>query len=158
MKLTPLPLVLILAAAVTVTACQKDAPTPAAAPADTGATAVETTETAAAVEPTPEEVWDDSAAPVADTRIAITPDPVSFCDGPRQAVEVEWDVTAAEPTHLQLWIEGASGQRKLWTATKTLAGSKRTGSWAAEGTKFIALDAKGKRVINSATVTAAACP
>lgn len=152
MQLKSLPLFLVLVAALS--ACQKDAPAPAAAPADTGDTAAG----AEAAAPVAEVVWDESAAPAAGTRIAINPDPVSFCDGARQAVDVEWDVTAAEPTHLQLWIEGASGQRKLWTATKTLAGSKRTGSWAAEGTKFIALDAKGKRVINSATVTAAACP
>ena len=148
MKLKSLPLFLVLVAALG--ACQKDAP----APADTGDTAAG----AEAADPVAEVVWDESAAPVAGTRIAINPDPVSFCDGARQAVDVEWDVTAAEPTHLQLWIEGASGQRKLWTATRTLAGSKRTGAWTAEGTKFIALDAKGKRVINSATVTAAACP
>lgn len=155
MKLKSLPLLLALAAAVT--ACQKDAPSPAAAPADAGTPAAEA-EAAGAVEPVAEVAWDESAAPVAGTRIAISPDPVPFCDGPRQAVEVEWDVTAAEPAHLQLWIEEANGKRKLWAATKTLAGSKRTGAWAVDGMKFVALDASGKRVINSVAVTAADCP
>ncbi|WP_132998975.1 hypothetical protein [Luteimonas arsenica] len=153
MKLTPLSLVLVLAA--TVTACQKDGPSAATAPADTGATAAEAAEVA---DPMAEVVWDDSAAPVAGTRVEINPDPTPFCEGSRQVVEVEWDVAAAEPVHLQLWVEGAPGRRKLWTATKALTDSKRTGPWATEGMRFIALDAKSKRVINSATVTAADCP
>lgn len=152
MKLTSLPLVLVLVAAVT--ACQKDTPTPAIAPADTGATAPEAAE---AADPVAEVVWDDSAAPVAGTRIAITPDPVSFCDAARQTVEVEWDLAAAEPKHLQLWIEGKSGNRKLWVETKTLAGTKRSGNWVTADTRFIALDAHGKRVLNSVTVQPAPC-
>lgn len=153
MNLKCLPLFLIIAA--TVTACQQDAPSPA--PADAGATAG----AGAAVDasnPTVGVVWDESTAPVAGTRIEIKPDPVSFCDGPRQTVDVEWDVAAAGLDHLQLWVEEAAGRRRLWANTKVMADSKRTGPWAAKGMKFIALDAGTKRVINSATVTAADCP
>lgn len=157
MNLKCLPLLLILAA--TVTACQKDAPSPAVAPADAGATVgAGEAEAVEASNPAPEVVWDESAAPVAGTRIEIKPDPVSFCDGPRQVVDVEWDVAAAGLDHLQLWVEEAAGRRRLWANTKVMTDSKRTGPWAAKGMRFIALDAGTKRVINSATVTAADCP
>lgn len=155
-----LPCLLVLAAAVT--ACQKDQP-PAAPAVDASTTAADGTaasEAAGTVDAAPRATgpaWDESTAPVAGTRIAISPDPVSFCEGPRQAVEVEWDVAAAAPAHVQLWIDDA-GQRKLWAATKSLAGSKRTGAWVAEGTRFVILDGKGNRVINATTVTAATCP
>lgn len=161
MTLKSLPCLLFIAAAVT--ACQKDPPPAAPEVGATPTTAEVTADSQAAgtVDATPQATdpaWDESAAPLAGTRIAVSPDPVSFCEGQRQAVEVEWDVAAAAPAHLQLWIEDASGQRKLWAATKSLAGSKRTGAWTAEGTRFIVLDGRGDRVINSTTVTAAPCP
>ena len=156
MNLKCLPLLLILAA--TVTACQKDAPSPAAAPADAGATVgAGETEAIEASDPAPEVVWDESAAPVAGTRIEIKPDPVSFCDAARQTVEVEWDVSAAEPKHLQLWIEDENGNRKLWVETKTLAGTKRSGNWVTADTRFTALDAHGKRVLTSVAVQSTPC-
>lgn len=105
----------------------------------------------------PEEAWDESAAPAAGARMSITPDPVPFCDAKRQAVEVSWDVAAAAPKHLQLWIESQPGKRKLWVETKTLAGTKRTGPWVAEGARFVALDAHGRRVLAAVTVRAAPC-
>lgn len=144
----------LLILAFAVTACQNDSPSSAvAASANEGSTnAIGATADVAGP------VWDESAAPIAGTRIVISPDPVSFCEGRRQEVEVEWDVTTAAPAHLQLWIENASGQRKLWAATKSLAGSKRTGAWTGEGTRFVILDGSGQRVINSTTVTAATCP
>lgn len=155
MKLKSLPLLLVLAAAVT--ACQKEVPAPAAAPAPMDAGTAGAGPTGTGNQVTDEVVWDESDAPVAGTRISISPDPVPFCDAAQQVVEVEWDLVAAESKYLQLWIEEKNGKRKLWVETKTLAGAKRTGNWATAGTRFVAVDPRDSRVLNSVTIQPAPC-
>lgn len=148
----------LLASCVMLAACG-GASDPAATSAPAGQDSATTAAGADQAAPLPAaDEWDRSSSPVEGTSLEIVSNPISFCNGVRQVAEVRWDVGAAGATSLQLWIEGASGNRKLWVSTKAQAGSKQTGPWVAEGTSFVALDPNGNRVINSTTVVAANCP
>ena len=148
-----LPFLLILAGAA-VSGCRQADP-PAVAVATSDASVEAPVEEASAPA---QDTWDASSSPFPGTRIEIRPSTVSFCDEKRTVVEVDWDMAAANPAQLQLWVEDAKGKRNLWVAAKAPASTKKTGNWATEGMKFTAVDAKANIVLNSATILAAHCP
>jgi hypothetical protein len=147
-----LPFGLILAGAAVCGCQQADPPAAAVATSETSVEAVDEARAPA------QETWDASSSPFPGTHIEIRPSTVSFCDEKRQVVEVDWDMAAANPAQLQLWVEDAKGKRNLWVAAKSPASTKKTGNWATEGMKFIAVDAKVNTVLNSATIPATSCP
>lgn len=101
--------------------------------------------------------WDTSAAPVAGTSVTLSPNPADLCTRSRTAVDVAWDVTAAGPATIQLWVVNGDGH-KLWAALKESSGSKRTGDWMRAGMAVAVVDPRTKTLINSATLEASACP
>jgi hypothetical protein len=123
-----------------------------------------TPRTAAAPEPASETAtageklpWIVGQLPVEGTELEVSPNPASLCSAERFAVEVRWDVSVANPTTLQLWLEGPTGDRKLWVAPSVRQGVKTTGSWMQEGSKVIAVDASTDIVLAIAPITAASC-
>lgn len=102
--------------------------------------------------------WIIGQLPVEGAKLEVSPNPASFCAAERVAVEVRWDMSEANPTTLQLWLEGPAGDRKLWVAPSVRQGSKTTGAWMQEGSKVIAVDANTGVVLTIAPITAAPCP
>lgn len=101
--------------------------------------------------------WDMSAVPIDGAMLEVSPNPVDFCADKTAAVDVEWDVTAANPTTMQIWIESESGSGKLWIAPSTRQGTKRTGRWITDGSRIIAVDAGTNRALNLVTISALEC-
>lgn len=101
--------------------------------------------------------WTVGDLPVTGAEITASPNPASFCDAETAPVEVRWDVVAANPTTLQLWLEDPSGARKLWIAPSGRQGTKMTGAWMREGSRIIAVDASTSRVLDIVRITAAPC-
>lgn len=111
---------------------------------------------AQAAEAQPE--WDVSEAPVTGAVLEVTPNPGDYCTDKKQAVSVHWDMTAPNPSGLQLWLEDPSGARKLWAAPSVRSGTAETGKWLSPGAKVIAVDASRNRVLVSVTIAAKPCP
>jgi hypothetical protein len=101
--------------------------------------------------------WDASGAPVAGTTLTITPNVLDLCTEKAASANVTWDVAAANPKSLQLWVRNGK-KTTLWAAVKKSSGAKETGKWLKSGTEILFVDASRKVVINSAQVTAAPCP
>lgn len=134
-------------------ACQQSSPPEATSPD----AAVGGRDTPATTPDPSEPQWDTSASPVAGAELSVSPDPADFCTDKLQVVEIRWDVVAANPSRLQIWVEDHQGKRKLWTAAKNYADVKATGKWARPGMKFIAVDPVQNRVLNSVTVQGGTC-
>jgi hypothetical protein len=99
----------------------------------------------------------DGIRPVSNTVLRVSPNPVDFCTEERRSVEVTWDMSAANPAALQIWLEEPRGQSKLWISTGHQIGKKKSGDWVVEGMKFIAVDATRGKVLDIAEVLAVEC-
>lgn len=109
----------------------------------------------AATPAAPTSSWDTSN-PVAGTTLAIAPNPVDLCTEKQAVVEVSWDVSAAAPKYVQLWIND-NGKETLWASVKDQIGKKQTGKWAKAGLEFVVIDPVTKKAINSAKVESTPC-
>lgn len=146
--------VVLLLTALVLASCKKDdTQTTTTAPV---ASAVEAVPNTAPKQVTSAPEWDTSSAPVPGTALTLAPNPLNLCTEKNASAEVVWDMTAANPKALQLWIR-SNGKSKLWAAVKIASGKKRTGKWLKAGTEIVAVDASSKKVINSVQATAAAC-
>lgn len=106
---------------------------------------------------TSEPAWDAAQAPVTGTTLTVSPNPADFCTDAMQVVQVQWDMTAANPTGLQIWIEDSKGNHKLWVAPSTRQGTKNTGPWISAGSRIVAVDSATNRVLNAVTIVGAPC-
>lgn len=148
---------LLLLATMVLASCSKndsatstpDAPPPAS-PTDTPAS-----EAAKAKDAMPD--WDATSNPVVGTTLTINPNPIDLCTDKTAEGEVTWDLRAAMPKSLQLWIR--NGEKvTLWAAVKNPSGTKMTGKWLKSGTEILAIDASTKKLLNSVQITATPCP
>ena len=142
-----------LALALAMTACGRDDTAPVVATPEPAAA----DEPAAAATPAGSP-WDESQAPVTGTSITLSPSPADLCARATTAVDVSWDVAAASPSTIELWVRDGGQTQTLWAAVKDTAGSKRTGDWMKAGMQVVVVDPARKAVINTATVEAAPCP
>lgn len=129
----------------------------ASTPASNSQAASSSDSTDSVAQPAPGSEWDASQTPVAGATLTVTPNPVDFCTDKTQAVEVTWDVTSANPSALEIWLEDPRGERKLWVAPSVRSGIKTTGKWMQPNSKVIAVDAAGARILNTVTLAAADC-
>lgn len=104
------------------------------------------------------EQWDRSAAPVPGAQLTISPNPANFCEDNTQVLEVSWNMEAAKPTRLHLWLENPNGKKKLWAVVRDQVGSRRTGDWMRAGTRVVAVDPGKNQVLNEVTVNSTQCP
>jgi hypothetical protein len=89
--------------------------------------------------------------------MSITPDPLDFCQGSGLAqVTVDWDMGGVQLPHYTVQVDAPGVPRKVWVATAAPAGSKLSGEWVREGTRFSIVDGTGV-VIASRTVGSAPC-
>lgn len=100
--------------------------------------------------------WNVADAPMAGTALTITPNPVDLCTEKLAVVDVAWDVSAAAPRYVQVWVVDKGGE-KLWLSTRETAGSRRTGRWVKSGVKFLAVDPSSRKLINTAEVGVLPC-
>lgn len=145
----PIRLTSIIFPCLLVTACSGGSPPPLPAPESAPVTA------SGPVAPSAE--WDASGAPRAGTRISAKPNPVDFCSGELQVVEVEWDLAASGVRAPQIWVQEPNGKRQIWAALKEPTGSKKTGKWTRSGMRFIAIDGVTREVVNSLTIESQPC-
>lgn len=91
--------------------------------------------------------------------ISVSPNPVDLCALEKKItrVEVTWDVAQTNVRNFNVWVEAPTQPRKLWFSSFTPTGTKTTGNWVRNNTRFTIVSSDG-RELTSVVVTAAACP
>jgi len=117
------------------------------------------TATDAATEPAPAATA--PAPPAGDPLASISafPNPVDLCALEKKItrVDVSWDLSQTKVRNFSVWVEAPTQARKLWFSSFTPTGTKKTGNWVRNNTKFTITSSDG-RELTSTVVAAAPCP
>jgi hypothetical protein len=91
--------------------------------------------------------------------LTINPNPIDLCGQEKKvaAVTVDWDLSRTKIRNYHVWVDSPTEPRKLWFSSYKPAGSKKTGDWVRNGTKFTITSPDG-RELTSVVTTTIPCP
>ena len=128
-------------------------PAPAAtAPADAATAPTASAGTPATAEPASGTVIAEGGM------LTVEPGIVDACSHPENVavVSVRWDATAAGTEGVQLFLQDAAGNKKLWSAAGA-KGSQDTGPWMADGSEVILVNAADSRELGRVKISFTPC-
>ncbi len=70
--------------------------------------------------------------------ISVTPNPIDLCaqEDKITRVDVTWDLSQTKVRNFNIWVEAPTQARKLWFSSFTPKGTKKTGNWVRNKSKF----------------------